>query len=153
VGRLPLWGCVLLLLIRGMASYLGTGSHVVTTTRGAGGDCCAARERRGKEVMDMSHKRPVRFACLLAVCVLALFPADAFALGNNVGQNVADLLKGYAGDLYGWIVAVVSLVFLLNRCYTELAVLFVRRDRGGVDGVAPSEIATAAEGIRKQIFG
>ena len=36
VGRLLLWGCVLLLLIRGMASYLSTGSHVVTTTRGAG---------------------------------------------------------------------------------------------------------------------
>lgn len=36
VGRLLLWGCVLLLLIRGMASYLGTGSHVVTKTRGAG---------------------------------------------------------------------------------------------------------------------
>jgi hypothetical protein len=36
VGRLLLWGCVLLLLIRGMASYLDTGSHVVTTTRGAG---------------------------------------------------------------------------------------------------------------------
>ena len=36
VGRMLLWGCVLLLLIRGMASYLSTGSHVVTTTRGAG---------------------------------------------------------------------------------------------------------------------
>jgi len=35
VGRLLLWGCVLLLLIRGMASYLGTGLHVVTTARGA----------------------------------------------------------------------------------------------------------------------
>jgi hypothetical protein len=36
VGRMLLWGCVLLLLIRGVASYLSTGSHVVTTTRGAG---------------------------------------------------------------------------------------------------------------------
>jgi hypothetical protein len=36
VGRMMLWGCVLLLLIRGIASYLSPGSHVVTTTRGAG---------------------------------------------------------------------------------------------------------------------
>jgi hypothetical protein len=35
VGRLLLWGCVLLLLIRGIASYLGANAHVVTTTRGA----------------------------------------------------------------------------------------------------------------------
>lgn len=36
VGRMLLWGCVLLLLVRGVASYLSTGSHVVTTSRGAG---------------------------------------------------------------------------------------------------------------------
>lgn len=36
VGRMLLWGCVLLLLIRGIASYLSLGSHVVTTTRGVG---------------------------------------------------------------------------------------------------------------------
>lgn len=35
-GRALLWGCVLLLLIRGMASYLSTDSHVVTTTRSVG---------------------------------------------------------------------------------------------------------------------
>lgn len=33
VGRVLLWGFVLLLLIRGIASYLGPASHVVTTTR------------------------------------------------------------------------------------------------------------------------
>lgn len=34
VGRLLLWGCVLLLLVRGMASYLNTSSQVPTTTSG-----------------------------------------------------------------------------------------------------------------------
>ena len=34
LGRLLLWGCVLLLLIRGAISMLNTGSRVVTTTRG-----------------------------------------------------------------------------------------------------------------------
>ena len=33
-GRLLLWGCVLLLLVRGIASYISSGSRVVTTTRG-----------------------------------------------------------------------------------------------------------------------
>lgn len=34
VGRALLWGCVLLLLVRGIASYFSPASHVVTTTRG-----------------------------------------------------------------------------------------------------------------------
>ncbi len=34
-GRLLLWGCVLLLLVRGALSMLSTDSRVVTTTRGA----------------------------------------------------------------------------------------------------------------------
>jgi hypothetical protein len=101
----------------------------------------------------MPHKRTVRFACLLAVCVPTLFPADAFASGNNVGQNVANLLRGYAGDLYGGIVAVVSLVFLLNRRYTELAVFLFAAIVVAWMVFAPSEIAKAAEGIGKQIFG
>lgn len=37
VGRLLLWGCVLLLLVRGIASYFGGDDpRVVTTTRGVG---------------------------------------------------------------------------------------------------------------------
>lgn len=101
----------------------------------------------------MSRIRPVRFVCLLAVWLLALFPADAFASGNNVGQNVANLLKGYAGDLYGGIVAVISLVFLLNRRYTELAVFLFASIVVAWMVFAPAEIAKAAEGIGKQVFG
>jgi hypothetical protein len=100
----------------------------------------------------MSRKRSVGVVWL-AVCVLALLSADAFAAGSNVGQNVANLLKGYAGDLYGGIVAVVSLVFLLNRRYTELAVFLFAAIVVAWMVFAPSEIATAAEGIGKQIFG
>lgn len=33
-GRVVLWGCVLLLLVRGIASYFDTTSRVPTTTRG-----------------------------------------------------------------------------------------------------------------------
>lgn len=34
-GRVLLWGCVLLLLARGIASYLNSDSHPATKTRGA----------------------------------------------------------------------------------------------------------------------
>jgi len=63
----------------------------------------------------MSHKRRIWLLSLLPVIALLLLPAAAFASDNNVGQNVANLLKGYASELYGGIVAVVSLMFLVNR--------------------------------------
>lgn len=103
-----------------------------------------------------SVTRLVRVAGRVLVwgCVLlVVFPADAFASGNDVGANVANLLKGYAGDLYGGIVAVISLTFLLNRRYTELAVFLFAAIVVAWMVFAPSEIASAAEGIGKQIFG
>lgn len=105
----------------------------------------------------MSHIKPIRFVCL-AVSVLVLFPVDAFASGNNtsgnnIGQNVANLLRGYASDMYGGVVAVISLVFLLNRRYTELAVFLFAAIVVAWMVFAPSDIAKAAEGIGKQIFG
>jgi hypothetical protein len=104
-------------------------------------------------VIDMSYKRSAWIVCWLTVCVLVLFPVEAFASGNDVGENVANLLKGYASDLYGGIVAVVSLVFLLNRRYTELAVFLFAAIVVAWMVFAPGEIASAAEGIGKQIFG
>jgi len=101
----------------------------------------------------MSHKRAVWIICWLASWALVLFPANAFASGNDVGANVANLLKGYAGDLYGGIVAVISLTFLLNRRYTELAVFLFAAIVVAWMVFAPSEIAKAAEAIGKQVFG
>jgi hypothetical protein len=104
-------------------------------------------------VIGVRHKRRGLIVCWLATWTLSLFPAEALASSNNVGQNVANLLKGYATDLYGGIVAVISLVFLLNRRYTELAVFLFAAIVVAWMVFAPSEIAAAAEGIGKQIFG
>jgi hypothetical protein len=101
----------------------------------------------------MSHKRCVWVACWLAAWVLALFPAAAFASGDNVGENVANLLKGYASDLYGGIVGLVGLVFLVNRRFNELMVFLFVAIVVAWMVFAPAEIATAAEGIGKQVFG
>ena len=100
----------------------------------------------------MSRKR-VCLALLSAVCVLACFPASALAAGNDVGANVGNLLKHYASEVYGGVVAVISLVFLLNRRYTELAVFLFAAIVVAWMVFAPSEIAKAAEAIGKQIFG
>jgi hypothetical protein len=101
----------------------------------------------------MSRRRGAGIIWWLTAWALVLFPADAFASGNDVGANVANLLKGYASDLYGGIVAVISLVFLLNRRYTELAVFLFASIVVAWMVFAPDEIATAAEVIGKQIFG
>jgi hypothetical protein len=66
---------------------------------------------------------------------------------------VASLLKGYASELYGGIVAAVSLMFLVNRRYTELGVFLFAAMVVAWMVFASSEIATAAEAIGKQIFG
>jgi hypothetical protein len=101
----------------------------------------------------MAHKRRIWLLCVFVVFVVLLFPAAAFASGNNVGQNVANLLKGYASELYGGIVAVVSLMFLVNRRYTELTVFLFAAVVVAWMVFASADIATAAEAIGKQIFG
>jgi hypothetical protein len=101
----------------------------------------------------MSPRRRICLGLGLATLVLALFPAAALASGNDVGANVAKLLKGYATELYGGIVGVVSLMFLVNRRYTELAVFLFAAIAVAWMVFAPSEIAKAAEAVGKQIFG
>lgn len=101
----------------------------------------------------MSRKRWLWLVPLLAVGVLAFFPADAVAAGNDIGKNVGGLLEHYAGEMYGGIVGVISLVFLLNRRYTELAVFLFAAIVVAWMVFAPSDISTAAEGIGKQVFG
>ncbi len=90
---------------------------------------------------------------LVVVCSLVFFTTDAWAAGTNVGQNVGNLLKGYAADLYGGIVAAFSLVFLWNRRYVELATFLFAAVVVAWMVFAPDEIGKAAEAIGKQIFG
>lgn len=101
----------------------------------------------------MSLKHRIWYASILAVYTLAWLPASALAAGNDVGQNVGHLLKHYAGEVYGGVVGVVSLVFLLNRRYTELAVFLFAAVVVAWMVFAPSDISKAAEGIGKQVFG
>lgn len=92
----------------------------------------------------------VALATALALGLL-LAPA-ALAAGNDVGHNLGSLLRRYAGEIYGGIVAVVGLVFLLNRRLQELALFFVAATLVGWLVFSPDQVANAARLIGRQIL-
>jgi hypothetical protein len=101
-------------------------------------------------------KRRLRVALLLALaaCVLLLVPASALAAasGNDVGHNIGSTLRHYAGEVYGGILAIVGLVFLPNRKFTDLAVFFVAAVLVGWLVFSPDQVAEAARAIGQRIL-
>ncbi len=92
-------------------------------------------------------------AVVAGVCVGALcVPAAALAAGNDVGHNIGSLLRHYAGEVYGGIVAVVGLVFLINRRYTELGLFFIAAILVGWLVFSPDQIADAARAIGQRVL-
>ncbi len=83
----------------------------------------------------------------------ALAPDVALAAGNDVGSNLGNLLEQYAGEIYGGVVAIISLVFLLNRRYSELMVFLLAAVVVAWMVFSPDEIASAARAIGSQILG
>ena len=99
-------------------------------------------------------KRRALFAATLVtalLCAMALAPS-ALAAGNDVGQNLSSLLRKFAGELYGGIVALVGLVFLFNRRFTDLAMFFVAAIMVGWLVFSPDQVANAARIIGKQVL-
>jgi hypothetical protein len=101
----------------------------------------------------MLSKKRVWISLWLSAWLLVILPASAFGAGNDVGANVGGLLKHYAGELYGGIVGIIAVVCLLNRRYVELATFLFAAVVVAWMVFDPSNIATAAEAIGKQIFG
>jgi TrbC/VIRB2 pilin len=90
---------------------------------------------------------------VLALAVMLAEPAAALAAsGNDVGSNLSGLLRGIAGELYTGIVAVVGLLFLFNRRFTELAMFFVAAILVGWLVFAPSDVADLARQIAGQVL-
>lgn len=98
--------------------------------------------------------RRARLALLLAGVVVALLvePAAALAAGNDVGRNIGSLLRHYASQIYGGIIAIVGLVFLLNRKFTDLAVFFVAAVLVGWLVFSPDQVADAARAIGQRVL-
>ena len=101
-------------------------------------------------------RRRVGVALLLlavAAGVLLLAPAAALAAGgNDVGHNIGSTLRHYAGEIYGGILAIVGLVFLLNRKFTDLAVFFVAAVLVGWLVFSPDSVAELARAIGQRIL-
>lgn len=97
------------------------------------------------------RRRLAASACLVALALLA-FPAVALAAGNDVGHNIGSLLRQYAGEVYGGIVAVVGLVFLVNRKFTDLAMFFLAAILVGWLVFSPDQVANAARAIGQRVL-
>lgn len=100
--------------------------------------------------------RPVALVAigLLALALLLWLAPEALGQsGNDVGRNIGDLLRQYATQIYGGIVAIVGLVFLLNRRYTELAMFLLAAVVVAWLVFSPDQIASAARAIGRRVLG
>lgn len=98
-----------------------------------------------------------RRRAFLAVAVLVLAAAlwlvpDALAAGNDVGRNIGSELRRWAASIYGGLIAIVGLVFLLNRKFTDLAVFLLAAILVGWLVFSPDQVADAARAIGNRIL-
>ena len=71
--------------------------------------------------------------------------------GERVGENIGDLLGGWAKSLYVGIAAIVALMFLLNRRFADLAIFMVAALIVGGFVMAPNDIAGTVRDIWQTI--
>jgi len=100
----------------------------------------------------LSRSLLVLVALLIVGSAAAALPADALAAGNDVGANLGRLLRHYAGELYAGVIAIFSLMFLVNRRYGELAMFMLAAVVVGWLVFSPDSVADAARSIGKQIL-
>jgi hypothetical protein len=90
---------------------------------------------------------------LLAVALLLALPAVALgASGNDVGHNIGSTLRHYASEIYGGILSIVALIFLLNRRFSDLMVFFAAAILVGWLVFSPDQVADAARAIGQRIL-
>lgn len=80
-------------------------------------------------------------------------PALAKGQGERVGENLGDLLGGWAKSLYVGIAALVALVFLLHRRFADLVIFFVAATAVGGFVLAPNDIAGTVRDIWHTLTG
>ena len=90
-------------------------------------------------------------ASVTAWFVLLAGEAMARGEGERIGENLGGLLSGWARSLYLGIVAVVALVFLLRRHFSELALFIVAAVIVGGFVLAPNQIAGTVQDLWRTI--
>jgi hypothetical protein len=100
----------------------------------------------------VSRRKAVLAALAIAAAALLFLAPEALAAGNDVGRNIGGELRRWAASIYGGIIAIVGLIFLLNRKFTDLAVYFVAAILVGWLVFSPDQVADAARAIGNRIL-
>jgi hypothetical protein len=82
-----------------------------------------------------------------AVFVVGFAASAVAGDGERVGENLGDMLGGWAQSLYVGIAGLVALVFLLNRKFVDLAVFAIAAVVVGGFVMAPDDIAGTVKDI------
>ncbi len=101
-------------------------------------------------------RRPIRYLKAAAFAVAGSLATAQAALaqeGEQVGENIADLLGGWAEPLFVGIAAIISLVLLLKRDYAAMALFVMAAMVVGGFVFAPQAIAGTVEDIWNGITG
>lgn len=99
------------------------------------------------------RRRQIALVVLVAIAAALWLAPDALAAGgNDVGRNIGAELRRWAASIYGGLIAIVGLVFLLNRKFTDLAVFFVAAILVGWLVFSPDQVADAARAIGNRIL-
>jgi hypothetical protein len=102
----------------------------------------------------MRHRSTVPILLAVVVVLLAFAGAD-YALaagdGEQVGENVGNLLGSWAKSLYVGICALVALLFLMNRRFADLAVFMVAALVVGGFVLVPDQVAGTMRDIWQTI--
>jgi hypothetical protein len=101
----------------------------------------------------MNRRALVLALALVGALGIALIAAPvALAAGNDVALNLGTLLRKYAGEIYGGLVALFALPFLFSRRFTELGMYFVAAIMVGWLVFSPDQVADAARAIGHQVL-
>lgn len=95
----------------------------------------------------------LKAAIVAAGGLLAAAPAALAQQGERVGENIGELLGGWASSLFVGIAALISLIFLLNRRYNELAMFVVAAVIVGGFVLAPESVASTVKDIWDTVTG
>jgi hypothetical protein len=79
--------------------------------------------------------------------LLLTAPAHAAGNGEQVGENISHMLGSWAKSLYIGVAAIVAILFLMTRKFTDLAVFMGAAVLVGGFVLAPHEIANTVQSI------